>query len=275
MDGQRAITMVRILLLTLTIKYVVTISNDADVKTMMAGIQETLNDMSKQVTTNHATLIILSQHLKRQNNRLNGMDKHVSSVGGLEERILNNQLALAQVAKDLKDVKFELKGMKTMKDEVHQIKKSLPSLKKSVADNTTTDEPSCKWLQEHFYNAKSGFYWTEKNKQLRDEYCTMGVDHFTLDKAGAIDACDSMGWTVGWIHDVSLICTAPGTSHDDDCNSCDTWRLLVWEDGGRDRIHGGEKYYTKAGRAYGGHSPCKQGWSLQSCPGTWTQNIHE
>jgi len=241
----------------------------------MSEIQETLNEMSKQITTNDAMLNMLSQHLKRQNNRLDGMDKHVSSVGGLEERILSNQLALAQVAKDLKDVKFDLNGMKTMKNDVHQIKKSLPSSKKSVATNTTREGPSCEWLNEQFYNVNYGDYWTENNKQLRNEYCAMGDDHFTLDKAGAIGACDAMGWIVGWINDAALICTAPGTSHDDDCNSCDTWRLLVWEDGGRDRIHGGEKYYTKAGRAYGGHSPCKQGWSLQACPGTWTKNTHE
>ena len=102
-------------------------------------------------------------------------------------------------------------------------------------------------------------------EESRQKFCTREK----LDEEKATKACKTMGWTVGWIGDKSLICTAPGISYDNDCNSCETWRLLVWEDGGRDRLHGGEKYNTKAGRSYGGHNPCKEGWSLVQCHGSW------
>ena len=96
------------------------------------------------------------------------------------------------------------------------------------------------------------------------------ISGYSLDKSGATKACLAMtGWSVKWTSPKSLVCTKGGTSSGSDCNRCDTWRLLVWSDGGRDQAHGGQTYQTKAGKTYSGHNPCKTGWNLRHCPETW------
>jgi len=90
-----------------------------------------------------------------------------------------------------------------------------------------------------------------------------------LTKEGAEKACKAIGWNVKWRSDSSLVCTKGGVSAGNDCNKCDTWRLMVWKDGGRDQAHGGKTYSTKAGHSYGGHSPCKVGWNLPNCNWKW------
>ena len=54
------------------------------------------------------------------------------------------------------------------------------------------------------------------------------------------------------------------------CNTCATWRLFVWVDGGTDFAIGGQTYHTKAGNSYSGHSPLVGGWNLPMCPEPWT-----
>lgn len=77
----------------------------------------------------------------------------------------------------------------------------------------------------------------------------------------------------------SLICLCCGASFYNDCNSCDTWRMLVWEDGGVDPADSWSHNYgpvppppyrTNAGKYYAGHKPCTGGCNnLPEC-GTWT-----
>ena len=90
-----------------------------------------------------------------------------------------------------------------------------------------------------------------------------------MTKEGAKQACMRMGWSVKWESDSSLICTKGDVYYGSNCNKCDTWRLMVWKDGGSDMSQGGETYATKAGHSYGGHSPCMPGWNLPDCNKNW------
>ena len=69
----------------------------------------------------------------------------------------------------------------------------------------------------------------------------------------------------------SLVCTK-GIQWNSNCNNCDTWRLLVWEDGGHEYEPGsnynGVQISTEAGKYYGGHSPCTSGDNFPLC-GEW------
>ena len=94
-----------------------------------------------------------------------------------------------------------------------------------------------------------------------------------LTKEDAMQACTNMGWTVKWTSAKSLVCTKGSVAKGDNCNKCDTWRLLVWKDGGTDMSPDGQTYKTKAGRSYGGHSPCKGGWNLPECDTKWGNQI--
>merc|ERR1711997_667653 len=85
---------------------------------------------------------------------------------------------------------------------------------------------------------------------------------------GARDYCASLGgeWSVEWESDRSVICTTRSSGNN--CDSCDTWRLLVWENGGTDMSPNGQTYETVAGKYYAGHHPCQGGWNLPLC-GDW------
>jgi len=106
---------------------------------------------------------------------------------------------------------------------------------------------------------------------------------YSLDLRGATAACkamkDSRNWSwkindrrVDMVGMKSLICTSHLSNWDDACAGCANWRLLVWSDGGKDmgQYTRGQTYYTKAGRSYGGHSPCRSGWNLPDCNKPWT-----
>merc|ERR1719460_2862649 len=74
--------------------------------------------------------------------------------------------------------------------------------------------------------------------------------------------CSSIGWLTVWRTPKSIICAKPGTSAYKVCNTCSTWRLVVYKNGGRDISHGNQRYPTKAGHFYCGHKPCKSGWNM-------------
>merc|ERR1711937_709521 len=86
----------------------------------------------------------------------------------------------------------------------------------------------------------------------------------------AKDVCVAMGWTVNEVsaNGGAIVCTSPGTSSGANCNTCDTWRLMVFVDGGQDQSPGGEAYDTVAGSYYSGHTPCSSGNNLDYC-GVW------
>ena len=54
----------------------------------------------------------------------------------------------------------------------------------------------------------------------------------------------------------SLICTKGSTSSGSNCNSCGTWRVLVWKNGSGDPYAPEKTFNTHAGYYYGGHNPC-------------------
>ena len=90
------------------------------------------------------------------------------------------------------------------------------------------------------------------------------VTGYPLTLEGARNACNGFGksWSFHTETSTSLSCTKGSTRLEDNCN-CDSYRILVWEDGADDfgsdiiRVSGS----TVAGHYYGGHSPCKL-WSL-------------
>jgi len=89
-----------------------------------------------------------------------------------------------------------------------------------------------------------------------------------INKNLAIAYCKKIGWKVKWTSAKSLICTT--ASAGSNCNKCNTWRLLVWENGGTDMSSGGQAYRTSAGHMYAGHKPCRAGWNLPHC-GSWAR----
>ena len=54
----------------------------------------------------------------------------------------------------------------------------------------------------------------------------------------------------------SLVCSKGNTGVGANCNSCDTWRVVVWKDGSPDPHYDSKTYSTFAGYYYGGHDPC-------------------
>ena len=84
------------------------------------------------------------------------------------------------------------------------------------------------------------------------------------------------GWNVAKVSVGALVCTNAGYQAGDNCyNLCHNWRLLVWEDGADDIgkwMSEGKSYSTKAGKYYGGHTPCNEEDNFPTC-GQWTDTI--
>ena len=77
-----------------------------------------------------------------------------------------------------------------------------------------------------------------------------------MDRKGAREACRSfgVGWDVREELSTSLVCTTNAVNQS--CSGeCDTWRLLVWEDGVYG--NGSHSHVTRAGSYYGGYYPCE------------------
>ena len=95
-----------------------------------------------------------------------------------------------------------------------------------------------------------------------------------LDNTAATKACLNFGmeWRVSKTTPEALICTKESTHPGDNCDTCDTWRLLVLKDGGYDTAIGPHSYpfpvSTVSGSYYGGHSPCVSGDNFPYC-GKW------
>jgi hypothetical protein len=81
----------------------------------------------------------------------------------------------------------------------------------------------------------------------------------------ATDWCEARGWTVtGLAQGGHLICTALGTDDSLDCNACDTYNVVAWQDLITDRFCA-MSYDAAPGTAYSGHSPCECGANLDIC----------
>ena len=78
-------------------------------------------------------------------------------------------------------------------------------------------------------------------------------------------ACKSFGsdWKVDKESSGALICTKGSKGAGDNCDACDTWRLVVWKDGSKDPKCDSYTYTTYAGYYYGGHEPCVCGDNLR------------
>ena len=82
----------------------------------------------------------------------------------------------------------------------------------------------------------------------------------------AREACSSFGadWSVKKEGPGALICTKGSTTVGSNCDSVDTWRLVVWKYGSADPFDPANEgqYSTYAGYFYGGHKPCTNGDNL-------------
>ena len=96
------------------------------------------------------------------------------------------------------------------------------------------------------------------------------LNHY-LDITAAKIACQNFGndWNVDHTTDRALVCTKD-RSWTANCDSCSSWRLLVWEDGGFEHDKGEHQIdpSTVAGKYYGGHKPCEYGNNYPLC-GDW------
>jgi hypothetical protein len=98
----------------------------------------------------------------------------------------------------------------------------------------------------------------------------------TKDEAGARRYCSSLGWLTKWksgkgygVQSGAIICAHPTkASAGSNCNTCATWRLVVFRKGGTDMSPSGQQYKTKPGYFYCGHKPCRGGWNLPQ-GGVW------
>ena len=100
--------------------------------------------------------------------------------------------------------------------------------------------------------------------------------HPVFTQSGATKACHGFGngWDVAKVSDGALVCTLSGVQWDNTCNGCNDWRLLTWIDGSNEYRKGEFSFYdnfplsTKAGKYYGGHKPCENGDTYETC-GDW------
>ena len=86
--------------------------------------------------------------------------------------------------------------------------------------------------------------------------------------------CQAKGWEVAYYNpEGSVVCTAPGHAEYDNCEECDIYNIVVYEDGAGDPLCPAGFCTTYAGNVYGGHDPCECGdnlpwcqfWDMQGC----------
>lgn len=170
-------------------------------------------------------------------------------------------------------------------------------MRSSTAQQATwkTSDGSAWWLRNSRYNEPNGDYtancfldlWrtpnSENNIQFNDGRCSYRSRSYYCqpkakarpkpkpapppmgkNEAGARRYCSSIGWLVKWkSRNGAVICTHPTrASAGSNCNTCSTWRLVVYRNGGTDMSPANQRYQTKAGHFYCGHKPCRSGWNL-------------
>ena len=116
----------------------------------------------------------------------------------------------------------------------------------------------------------------EVGSNIHDIFQTL--NHYS-DITTARRACQNFGndWKVDHTTDRALVCTKD-TSWTSNCDSCSSWRLLVWADGGFEHNKSDSRQpddpLTVAGKYYAGHKPCNYGNNYPLC-GDWisTGNI--
>ena len=80
--------------------------------------------------------------------------------------------------------------------------------------------------------------------------------------------CIAKGWQVtGEAEGGNIVCTSNGQGTGNNCDTCATYHIYVWQNGSGDR-HCPDTYNTTAGNLYSGHSPCICGNNLNLC-GQW------
>jgi hypothetical protein len=85
----------------------------------------------------------------------------------------------------------------------------------------------------------------------------------------ANDHCEAKGWVV--VEGPSggnIVCTIDGRSSGNNCDTCSTYNIYVWEHGSEERHCTGYGYSTNAGNFYSAHTPCACGDNLDFC-GSW------
>jgi hypothetical protein len=69
---------------------------------------------------------------------------------------------------------------------------------------------------------------------------------------------------VGAAQGGNIVCTIDGRSPANNCDTCDTYAMVVWVNGSPERYCPGA-YSTVAGAVYSAHTPCECGDNLDFC----------
>ncbi len=89
----------------------------------------------------------------------------------------------------------------------------------------------------------------------------------------AANWCSAKGWpVVGAAQGGNIVCTSDGRGDANNCDTCATYNIVVWQNGSQERYCPGA-YSTVAGGVYGAHTPCACGdnlpfcenWDMQGC----------
>ena len=94
------------------------------------------------------------------------------------------------------------------------------------------------------------------------------------DQVAVLDAfrptIEGLGWeVVDDPLDGNIVCTIDGRGDNENCDTCDTYNIYVWEDGSPERHCAEFNYDTVAGEIYSAHTPCECGDNLDLCD-TWS-----
>ena len=96
-----------------------------------------------------------------------------------------------------------------------------------------------------------------------------------LNLQSARAACSSFGstWSVNKVTPEAVICTKGSKTWAHNCDTCATWRAVVFANGGSEYPLNGRSFTpsTLSGKYYGAHSPCTDADNYPLC-GEWGGN---
>ena len=87
----------------------------------------------------------------------------------------------------------------------------------------------------------------------------------------ACTAFSGHGWGVHTVYRGAVVCNryVADQGWGSSCDSCDSWRLLVFESGSDHTGSKGGQYNTRPGMYYGGRTECNTGYGTLPYCGTW------
>lgn len=100
-----------------------------------------------------------------------------------------------------------------------------------------------------------------------EEVSMVDMDRGVYSYGAAVAYCNRLkGWYIAYVNHGKgvLYCLKSGTKTSSNCNKCDTYRIVVWKNGGGEEKHCPGWYSTKAGNVYPAHvNPCRCNQDIQ------------